>query len=668
MTEQQIIGGHFRIISALGSGGFGLTFLAEDLRLPNRPRCVLKKLHAEFPDEKSFQIANRLFHQEAETLYHLGGHPKITSLIAHFEENGEFFLVQELVEGATLAQNFAAKGNYNEKEAVELITQILETLTFVHSRNVIHRDIKPTNLIRRASDGSIFLIDFGAVKQVGVNPHNQNPTFQSTITIGSTGYMPPEQTAGKPRFASDLYSAGLVTIEALTGLNPLKLPQNPTTGEFVWQHKTRINADFGNFLSKLVRYDFRQRYNSANEAFASLQMLASIAGYNRKPLIPQTPIQPVFYQPAPLPQAQFSQITIAPTVQVMPNQRQTLFQPVPLKAAPALFAENNAKKSDSSNDFKLAAGIIGGILALFFVSGFMIYAAANYKTEKQVSSAVAVKKESAKPGPVFQEALDQAEEAETKEEKAKTPADWNAVGLQYERALGLAASVPTTSSDYPDAQKKANEYHIKSDAAFQKSKVAVAENPNYPTNSANLNHFQTVSSSNYPTTTTTTTTPSRYPTPTPKPVVTMPAKQSYSMYLAYNIVSYSGLEKKVITTNDAIFTSSVEKQSNNMRDSGVVRINLQGGSYSSASLAFKAPHGQRLSSGNYSNAQEFGSQSPTMYAVSFDKMWCSQGNHSFSINSIIYDDLYSNLTYLDASFTIACDNKKVMGRIRYDSR
>ncbi|HEX9960244.1 MAG TPA: serine/threonine-protein kinase, partial [Pyrinomonadaceae bacterium] len=160
------ISNRYRILQNLGEGGFGQTFLAEDLHLPTKPRCVVKHLKPQAADEESVKLARRLFEQEAEVLYRLGNHPQIPAILAHFEEAGEFYLVQELIDGETLAQEFAKGKKYGEAQAVDLMRQVLETLSFVHQQNVIHRDIKPSNLIRRASDGKIFLIDFGAVKQV----------------------------------------------------------------------------------------------------------------------------------------------------------------------------------------------------------------------------------------------------------------------------------------------------------------------------------------------------------------------------------------------------------------------------------------------------------------------------------------------------------------------
>ena len=667
--QAQILSNRYKILQKFGEGGFAETFLAEDLHLPTKPRCVVKRLRPPTADAESWQLARRLFEQEAEILYRLGNHPKIPNLVAHFEENGEFFLVQELIEGWTLAQEFANKKNYEEKEVVDIIWQILETLTFVHSQNVIHRDIKPTNLIRRQSDGSIFLIDFGAVKQVSINPLNQNPTFKSTIAIGSNGYMPSEQTVGKPRFASDLYAAGLVAIQAATGINPLNLAQNAATSEFVWSHKAKLGNDFGNFISRLVRYDFRQRFQSANEAFSALKMIASISGFHRKTAMPvkvNQPIQPIQVSPiVRQPAREILAPTIAPTVAVSPNLQKTLVQPLPNNFQP--LPENKSKGSIKDNDFALVVGVVAAVFGFFFLAGFMLYAVTANKSLKQNSNTTSATATDTNTAPTFQEAMNQANEAEAKEKKATTRREWEEIGSQYKRTQTILSSIGQTNPDYEKAQEKMKEYEQKSELAYLNAETAI-ENPTVIANSNTATYPTTVTTTNYPTTTTTTTYPRSTPTPA-KPVVTMPGKQSAKTYLSYNYLNYDRLENKVVTPNDAIFTTSVEKQSDNKRDSGVVRINIEGGSYSSSRLAFKAPHGQRLSSGTYTNAQEYLWQSPTMYAVSFDKLSCfERGSHSFTINSIVYDELYANISYLDASFTINCDTRKLMGRIRYDAR
>jgi serine/threonine protein kinase len=665
---EAILSNRYKILKKLGEGGFGQTFLAEDLHLPTAPRCVVKRLKPEFADEESYKLARRLFEQEAEILYRMGNHPNIPNLLAHFEVEGEFFLTQELIEGWTLAEEFASGKHYTEREAIDLLRQILETLAFVHSQNVIHRDIKPSNLIRRQSDGKIFLIDFGAVKQVSINPFNQNPTFQSTVAIGSHGYMPPEQTAGKPRFASDLYATGLVVIEALTAMNPLQLNQNRTTGEFLWLHKSNVHPEIGNLVSRLVRYDFRQRYMSAKEAFAALNMLASSLGMGRKNPIfvqPILPVQPVQIPPPVMPpemQTPPSTVAVMPDSQfTMPKMALNNYQPAPKEDS------KNFINSLWNNDIALGGLVVAVVFGFFFVLGYTVvrYAMASEKT--QPDSTISATSSDNKFSKAFQEAEKQATEAGEKEKLATTKAEWDEIGNQYRRAHTIISEVEASGGDYITALERMNFYKQRSDAAFQKGVEAYWSNRPSNSNTIVSNYPP---QTNYPSTTSSS---SSYPTPTPtkaKPVVTMPPKKSYGTYLTYNYLNYDRVENKTITMDDAIFTSMVEKQSSqNKRDSGAVKINIEGGSYSSSRLAFKAPFGQKLGAVSVSSAQEYLWQSPTMYAVSFDKLNCyERANHSFTISSLVYDELYSSVAFIEASFSINCGDRKLMGRIRYDAR
>lgn len=673
--QESILSNRYKILQKLGEGGFGQTFLAEDLQLPTSPRCVVKRLKPEFADAETFQLARRLFEQEADILYRLGNHPNIPNLLAHFEDNGEFFLVQELIEGWTLAAEFDGGRRYNEREAVDLLRQMLETLAFVHSQNVIHRDIKPSNLIRRKSDGKIFLIDFGAVKQVSVNPLNQNPTFQSTVAIGSHGYMPSEQTAGKPRFASDLYGAGLVVIEALTGMNPLQLNQNRSTGEFIWLHKTRVHVEIGNFISRLVRYDFRQRHLSAKEAFSALNMLASSLGYGRvnpiqvqanQPLKQFQAVQPVQLPPVVKPP---EQEIIPPTMPAVPNNQTTFVRLPPQNYQSEPKQESKGFLSSLwHNDIALGGVVVALVFGFFFILGYAVvsYAIAGNKTETEAPTTASSTQLDTKAPKAYEEAETQAYEAETKQNRATTKYEWDEIGNQYKRAYQLMASVDQANPNYATAQERMSEYQRKSEYAFRRSsEITSYSKPSTIPSPATTNYpSSSYSSSSYPNSY-----QNSYPSPTPVPKVTMPPKQSYRTYLSYTYLNYGKLETKTITTNDAIFTSRVEKQSENRRDSGVVQINIDGGSYSSARLAFKAPYGYKVSAGTFSNVQEYLWQSPTMYAMSFDKLYCSdRANHSFTINSIIYDELYASIAYIDASFTVNCGTSKAMGRIRYDAR
>ncbi|PSB54636.1 serine/threonine protein kinase, partial [filamentous cyanobacterium CCP1] len=208
----------YEIVKVLGKGAFGQTFLARDMKRPGHPYCVIKQLHYFSNNPKAIEHARRLFKKEAEILEKLGHHEQIPTLLADLEDGQEFYLVEQFVPGQSLASEIGAGMPWTEEQVIQLLAEVLNVLAFVHSQGVIHRDLKPGNLMRRESDGKIILIDFGAVKELGTQiAQGQNAP---TIAIGTPGYMAFEQFNGQPQFNSDIYALGVTAIQALLGLAP----------------------------------------------------------------------------------------------------------------------------------------------------------------------------------------------------------------------------------------------------------------------------------------------------------------------------------------------------------------------------------------------------------------------------------------------------------------
>ena len=270
----QLLAGHYRVLQVLGSGGFGQTYITEDLHLPGNPKCVLKHLKPASADRSLLNIARKLFEKEAIVLQQLGNHDRIPRLLAYFEEKQEFYLVQEYVPGHPLSTELKNGIKWKEAQVVELLQEILEILIFIHSQGVIHRDIKPDNIMRRSSDRRLILIDFGAIKQVRNQQmlHGQNTM---TVAIGTPGYMPIEQASGNPRASSDMYGLGAIGIQALTGVNPYDLPADDRTGELKWEHLTIANPQLIAILQQMTRYHFKDRYHTATEALQAVQALTT---------------------------------------------------------------------------------------------------------------------------------------------------------------------------------------------------------------------------------------------------------------------------------------------------------------------------------------------------------------------------------------------------------
>ena len=265
--------GRYQITNYLGGGGFGETYVANDTHLPGLPQCVVKKLKPQSSDIATLEIARRLFDTEAQVLYKLGTHDRIPQLLAYFEENAEFYLVQELIVGNNLSQELTSSTIFTENQVISLVQEILEILDFVHQQKVIHRDVNPRNILRRQQDGKLILIDFGAVKQITTKLVNSPDITKSTVAIGTPGYTPGEQAQGTPKFSSDIYALGIIAIQALTGLSPEQLEKDPETNEIIWQNSATVSPEFAQFLNQMVCYDFRQRYASATIALQALQNL-----------------------------------------------------------------------------------------------------------------------------------------------------------------------------------------------------------------------------------------------------------------------------------------------------------------------------------------------------------------------------------------------------------
>ncbi|MDH6084606.1 CHASE2 domain-containing serine/threonine-protein kinase [Umezakia ovalisporum] len=272
-TGDLLLGGRYQISKVLGAGGFGRTYLAQDTQRPGNPICVVKQLMPARQDTKFLEIARRLFNTEAEILEILGKHPQIPELLAYFEDKKEFYLVQQYIAGHTLHEELPpVQIVQNEAFVIDMLKGVLEVLAFLHQHRIIHRDIKPTNIIRRAEDNRLVLIDFGAVKLM--QPQNSNKTELATVAIGTQGYTPPEQFAGHPRLSSDIYALGILAIQAITGIPPQQLKSDPHTGNIVWRESAKVNDKLAEILDKMVRYHFSDRYQTAADVIQDLNHLS----------------------------------------------------------------------------------------------------------------------------------------------------------------------------------------------------------------------------------------------------------------------------------------------------------------------------------------------------------------------------------------------------------
>jgi len=258
---------HYRIVDRLGEGGFAKTYLAEDTDNFNR-RCAVKQLAPNVRGASEMQQAVKLFEQEARQLQILGRHPQIPTLHGYFEEQ-YWYVVQEFIDGQDLWERSRQQGVCTEDELRDILQDLLSVLQFVHENNVIHRDITPSNIIRRRSDGKLVLIDFGISKQLSSKVLSKPGTI-----IGSEGYAAWEQLkGGTVSPATDLFGVGVTCFYLLSGvdINDLYLNKGYSWLQDWKKHGNyRASASLAKILDKLLQKEAKKRYQSASEVLREL--------------------------------------------------------------------------------------------------------------------------------------------------------------------------------------------------------------------------------------------------------------------------------------------------------------------------------------------------------------------------------------------------------------
>ncbi|MFB2924070.1 bifunctional serine/threonine-protein kinase/formylglycine-generating enzyme family protein [Aerosakkonema funiforme] len=301
-----LLADRYRAIKYLGEGGFGRTFEAVDEHRFDT-RCVIKQFLPQLQGSAALQKATELFKQEGMRLRDLGKHPQIPDLLAFFEQDNRFYLVQEFIDGQDLLKELQQRGKFSEQAVRKFLTELLPVLEFIHNQNVIHRDIKPDNIIR-SSHNSLVLIDFGVSKQLTATVL----TKMGTIT-GTPGYAAPEQMHGHVSPASDLYSLAVTCIRLLTGC--LLEEKNgvwndklfdPMQMEWIWRRQNvSVSHELAKILDKMLLFPVGERYQSAAEVLKAL---------NSPPVSPpqpkiQVPVPKIAVPQPPQPQSQSQSFT-----------------------------------------------------------------------------------------------------------------------------------------------------------------------------------------------------------------------------------------------------------------------------------------------------------------------------------------------------------------------
>jgi serine/threonine-protein kinase len=300
ISSGTILQSRYRIVRLLGHGGFGRTYLAEDIGRFDE-KCAVKEFEPQQEDELS-EKSLQLFQREATILYNID-HPQIPKFQAIFEEENRLFLVQDYVEGITyrelLNQRLAQGMTFSEAEVRQFLQQMLPVLAHIHSKGIIHRDISPDNIIQRAHDQLPVLIDFGVVKEVFTRIQMVGAPTHAT-SVGKLGYAPSEQIqSGRAYPSSDLYSLAVTAMVMLTGKEPQQLFDDHNL-TWNWQTYVTTSPALADVLNRAVNYRPGDRYQSVSEMAQALGAVGQSQGVTRR-AVPSSQVKTVAvgrpYQP-----------------------------------------------------------------------------------------------------------------------------------------------------------------------------------------------------------------------------------------------------------------------------------------------------------------------------------------------------------------------------------
>lgn len=264
LKNQQV--GKYRIERPLGNGGFGAVFLAEDT-------LIGKKVAIKVPHRQNQGVEAMV--AEAKLMARLD-HPNIVSVLTadRDEVSNTFYIVMEYVEGESLAEILTRSGPLDELKALKWAVQITDAVRYAHEKNVLHRDLRPSNVLI-ADSGTAKVLDFSISRLLDKTPY-------ASTRVGSPPYMAPEHFEGRATYASDLYSIGVMLYEMVTGvlpffdLNPGRIEEMVARGRFtppVLKNR-KVSKAFNDIIVKAMAKDLSKRYRSAAELLEELKHLS----------------------------------------------------------------------------------------------------------------------------------------------------------------------------------------------------------------------------------------------------------------------------------------------------------------------------------------------------------------------------------------------------------
>jgi serine/threonine protein kinase len=434
MTEEliagQLIDRRYQIQKMIGKGGFGRTYLAIDTRQFNHP-CVLKEFVPTGDSKFVIQKSYELFRQEAATLYNLA-HPQIPKFYGLLEDDGKLFIVQDYVDGKSywdLLQSYRQQNRrFTEAEITQWLQDLLPVLDYIHSHNIVHRDISPDNILLPNGKNQPVLIDFGVVKQVetevrSVVGNSANPPS----IVGKLGYAPLEQIRmGKCSPSSDLYSLGVTAVVLLTGQDdPNQLLDSNM--EWQWESFALVSDRLTAILKKMLTEKPQQRYQSAQE------VLLDLTGHETVHFIPSS-------TPVPSPKTSIPPATLISRLPENPNITPNTTIVSPSQPLPAASARSPIKKQM----------IAIGVLLALVMGGVGVQSGHIPGVCQQLNNCAKDKAAEAD----YQEAVEQSKAGESSAKSAKTLQDLQTARDRIQSSTETLKAIASDTKIHADAQKK----------------------------------------------------------------------------------------------------------------------------------------------------------------------------------------------------------------------
>lgn len=268
----------YQSVQLLSRSSFSQTHLVKDRAASGNEYCVVKQMRLAGQPTALQGIAQSIFYQEVNVLQALQGDARFPTLLQTQKTTEDLTLIHSWIPGTTLHEEFASARLWTQAEVIEFLTQALQVLAVLHSCGFLHGDLKPAHWIRRFPDQQLCLIDFGAARQLDAN--EGVAAFYSEFSLGTLGYIAPEQAQGRPHWGSDLYGLGMIALQGVTGLSPAHLQQNQQ-GEWQWKSPMGLSAALVDILTRLVRYRWQDRYANVSEVLADLKPFTQVTGWQK---------------------------------------------------------------------------------------------------------------------------------------------------------------------------------------------------------------------------------------------------------------------------------------------------------------------------------------------------------------------------------------------------